>query len=207
MAKRSRFYQSMLDTSLLEPGVPSYNLLNNSCIIMITPFDLFGHKKYVYTFEPRCKEVPELILKDGTMRIFLNTRGENDREVRKELRDFLHYLENTTDDVAGASGSERIKRIHDRVCKVKLNEKVGVRYMQAWEEKYYEREEGREEGRNCKLVEQVCKKLRKHCTVPEIADMLEEQESTIQSIYDVAETFAPDYDVDKIMEIMYKNNE
>ena len=31
----------------------------------------------------------------------------------------------------------RIQRIHDRVCKVKKNEEVGVRYMQAWEEKYY----------------------------------------------------------------------
>lgn len=31
-----------------------------------------------------------------------------------------------------------------RVCKVRMNEEVGVKYMQAWEEKYYEREEGRE---------------------------------------------------------------
>ena len=47
LAKRSRYYQSLIDTGLLEPGIPSYNLLNDSYIIMIMPFDLFGYKKYV----------------------------------------------------------------------------------------------------------------------------------------------------------------
>lgn len=204
LAKRSRYYQSLIDTGLLEPGVPNYNLLNNSYIIMIMPFDLFGFKKYVYTFEPRCKEVPGLVLKDGATRIFLNIHGENDEEVPEELREFLHYLEHTTDQVAAVSGSERIKRIHDRVRKVKLNEEVGVKYMQAWEEKYYEREEGREEGRKVKLVEQVCKKLKKKCTVSQIADMLEEKEGTIQAICDIAQAFEPDYDVDEIMEALQK---
>lgn len=36
---------------------------------------------------------PELTLEDGATRIFLNTRGTNDDEVSKELREFLHYLE------------------------------------------------------------------------------------------------------------------
>lgn len=30
---------------------------------------------------------------------------------------------------------------------MKASEKVGVRYMQAWEERYYDREEGRIEGK------------------------------------------------------------
>ena len=46
IAKRSRYYQALIDTGLLEPGVPNYNLLNNSFIIMIMPFDLFGYGKY-----------------------------------------------------------------------------------------------------------------------------------------------------------------
>ncbi len=203
LAKRSRFYQSLIDSGLLEPGVPNYNLLNNSYIIIIMPFDLFGYKKYVYTFEPKCQEVPGLVLKDGAARIFLNIHGENDNEVSQELRDFLHYLENTTDQMVASSDSERIQRIHNRVCKVKQNEEVGVRYMQAWEEKYYEREEGREEGiaegRMRTLVEKVCKKIKKNCSVAEIADMLEEEESTIQIIYETAKAFAPDYNVTDIM--------
>ena len=42
--------------------------------------------------------------------------------------------------------SERIQRIHQRVRKVKTSEEAGVRYVQAWEERYYEREEARNEG-------------------------------------------------------------
>lgn len=177
LAKRSRYYQSLVDTSLLEPGIPDYNKLNQSHIIMITPFDLFGYKRYVYTFEARCKEEPDCVLQDGAVRIFLNTKGENDNEVSKELVELLHYLENTTDEAARETESERIKRIHNRVCKVKASEEIGVKYMQAWEERYYDleeaKEEGRSEGARDMLKNMVEKKLSKGKTIEEIADALE----------------------------------
>lgn len=185
LAKRSRYYQSLLDTNLLEPGIPNYNLLNQSYIILITCFDLFGLGKYQYTFEPKCKEAPDLKLEDGATRIFLNTRGKNDSEVPKELVDFLHYLEDTTDERAVASGSERIQRIHECVRKVKLNEEMGVKYMQAWEEKYYERQDGREEGKYLALISLIQKKLQKGKSLEEIADELEENISVIEPLYDL----------------------
>ena len=147
LVKRSRYYQSLMDTSLLEPGIPNYNLLNQTYLIMIMTFDLFGYGKYRYTFAPRCEEVPECTLEDGAVRIFLNTRGENREEVSEELIHLLHYLEHTTDAVADGSQSERICRIHERVCKVRSSEEIGVKYMQAWEERYYERQEAQERGR------------------------------------------------------------
>ncbi len=147
LAKRSRYYQGIIDTGLLRPGVLDYNLLNNTYIILIMTFDLFGYGKYCYTFKPVCQEVPECVLKDGATRIFLNTRGKNEDEVSAELVEFLHYVENTTDQTAQRSSSERIHRIHKRVKEVRQNEKAGVKYMLAWEEKYYDREEAREEGR------------------------------------------------------------
>lgn len=178
LAKRSRYYQSLVDAGLLEPGVPDYNRLNTSYIIMIMSFDLFGHKKYVYTFRARCEEEPECLLEDGATRIFLNTRGENDDEVPRELAEFLHYLEETTDERAASTDSQRIKRIHRRVRKVRLSEEVGVKYMQAWEEKYYEREE----GAHNKLRELAAKKYRKGMSVKEIAELLEESETTVQEL-------------------------
>lgn len=33
-----------------------------------------------------------------------------------------------------------VYKIHQRVCEVRLNEEAGVKHMQAWEEKYYEKE-------------------------------------------------------------------
>ena len=195
LAKRSRYYQSMIDTSLLEPGIPSYNLLKDSYIIMITPFDLFGYGRYQYTFETGCREEPGCILEDGAVRIFLNTRGTNPEEVPQELVDLLHYLEHTTDEEAEKTDSQRIRRIHSHVCKVKSSEEIGVKYMQAWEEKYYEREEGREEGikegmergRKLKLQEIVKKKLAKNQSPEEIAEALEEPVEVIWALIEEQE--------------------
>ena len=190
LSRRSRYYQSLVDISLLDPGIPDYSQLNESYLIMITPFDLFGCGKYRYTFRAVCEEEPGCVLEDGATRIFLNTRGTNDDEVSQELAEFLHYVEHTTDEAAEHAGSERIRRIHDRVRKVRNSEEVGVKYMQAWEEKYYEKEEARKEGlqeglqngaRN-KLKDQVKKKLEKGKTVEEIADALEETEEMIQEL-------------------------
>ena len=58
----------------------------------------------------------------------------------------------------------------------------------------------REEGKQRKLIQQVCKKLEKNVAVSEIADMLEEDVETIQEISNVASKYAPEYDIDKIME-------
>ena len=91
--------------------------------------------------------------------------------------EFLHYLEDTTDDRAAQSKSERGKRIHDRVCKVKLSEEVGVKYMQAWEEKYYDREDGKIEGKIDGKIEDILDFLGELGTVPEnLANYIKKEE-------------------------------
>ena len=137
--------------------------------------------------------------------IFFNTRGKNDNEVSKELVDFLHYLEDTTDERAAASGSERIKKIHERVRKVKLSEEIGVKYMQAWEEKYYAREEGREEGKAegalLTRIELIQKKIKKGKTLERIADELEEEIDSIRPIWEIVSE-NPDAGADDILELL-----
>ncbi|NCB92627.1 MAG: Rpn family recombination-promoting nuclease/putative transposase [Clostridia bacterium] len=182
LRKRSRFYQALIDASLLPMGILNYNQLNDSYMIMITPFDIFGFGLYQYTFEAKCREVPELSLGDGATRIFLNTRGTNPEEVGQELVDLLKYVEDTSDTVAEASESELIKKIHKRVKEVKSSEEMGVKYMQAWEEKAYEREEGREEGRILGEIDLVRKKMNKGLSVEQIADFLEEPLELIEKV-------------------------
>ncbi len=116
-------------------------------------FDLFGLGKYQYTFRTYCEEDKELELQDGAVRIFLNTKGTNDDEVSKELVDFLHYIEKTDDTSAEAADSERIRKIHECVKRIKSSEEMGVKYMQAWEEKVMEREKGKAEGKAEALLE------------------------------------------------------
>lgn len=53
-------------------------------------------------------------------------------------------------------------------------------------------------GYEQKLIEQICKKIKKNLSAREIANILEEDESIVQRIYDTALSFAPDYDIEKI---------
>ena len=169
LVTRSRYYQSLIDSSLLEPGTISFNELNRSCIIMITPFDLFGKGKYCYTFRPRCDEDTDLVLEDKAVRIFLNTKGTNDQDVRRELIDFLHYIECVDGTFAEQSGSEKIRKIHDCVSRIKASETIGVKYMQTWEEKIIIREEGREEAYAASVRNLM---LKLNLTVNEALDMI-----------------------------------
>lgn len=147
LVKRSRFYQSLIDSSLLEPGEINFNQMNDTCIIMITPFDLFGEGRYQYTFRSRCDENPALSMEDGAIRIFLNSHGKNPEEVSPELIEFLKYMESTDAALAENSANEKLKKIHKHVSQIKASEEIGVKYMQKWEEKVLDIEKGREEGR------------------------------------------------------------
>ena len=147
LVKRSRFYQSLIDSSLLEPGEINFNQMNDTCIIMITPFDLFGEGRYQYTFRFRCDENPALSMEDGAIRIFLNSHGKNSEEVSPELIEFLKYMESTDAALAENSANEKLKKIHKHVSQIKASEEMGVKYMQKWEEKVLDIEKGREEGR------------------------------------------------------------
>ena len=59
-------------------------------------------------------------------------------------------------------------------------------------------QEERCNGKKIKLIEQVCKKMAKGKLPEQIAEDLEEEVSSIQEIYDIANNFSPDYDAEKI---------
>ena len=206
LEKRSRYYQAQLDVSLLEPGCKDFNEMNNSCMILVAPFDLFGYGLYRYTFMGQCKEVPGLVLRDGAVRIFINTFGTNKEDFSQEFLDFMEYINDTRDAVAARSTSARVKLVHSKVEKIRRSEKCGVKYMQRWEEIAYAREDGYEEGRNEGLNEgelrgiiaAACKKLVKGKNEEQIADELEQGLERISQICHIAEKYAPAYDQDVI---------
>ena len=139
--KRSRLYQGLIDSNLLSPGSIDFNALNTVIIILITPFDIFGHELYKYTFHMKCEEVPERQLDDGATRIFLNTHGKHPELVNEELIELLKYIEKTTDETAEHCNSEKVQKLHQKICQLKANKQVEAKFMQAWEEKVLERQE------------------------------------------------------------------
>ena len=208
LRRRSRYYQAQLDVSLLEPGSKDFNLLNDSCLILVAPFDIFERGLYRYTFATFCKECPDLKLEDGATRVFINTKGKNKWAFTQEFLDFMEYLTNTTDEVAEKTESYRIKRIHEQVKRIWLSEKMGVKYMQLWEEKAYIREEGLEqglaEGRDKHLINIICKKLAKAKSLDQIADEVEESLELVEKICLAAQKEAPAYDCNKIYMRLHK---
>ena len=130
------FDRFLFNETMEIPGTRSFNLLNDTCVIMITPFDLFGKGKYCYTFHPYCEEEPDLRLKDGAVRIFLNSHGTNRDEVSEELVALLEYMETMDADKIG-DDSENLKKLHEYVEQIKASEEIGVKYMQKWEELEY----------------------------------------------------------------------
>jgi len=208
LRRRSRYYQAQLDVSLLEPGSKDFNLLNDSCLILVAPFDIFERGLYRYTFAIFCKECPDLKLEDGATRVFINTKGKNKWAFTQEFLDFMEYLTNTTDEVAEKTESYRIKRIHEQVKRIRLSEKMGVKYMQLWEEKAYIREEGLEqglaEGRDKHLINIICKKLAKAKSLDQIADEVEESLELVEKICLAAQKEAPAYDCNKIYMRLHK---
>ena len=153
LPKRSRYYQSIIDSKLLPPGEINFNKLNSAYIILITSFDLFGEGRYCYTFEQICRESRNLCLNDGAIRIFLNTRGIDRTGVSDELVELLHYMEHTTEKVSRQCKSDKIHKMQERIQQIKSSEEIGVKYMQEWEEKIIEKQKAREEGVKAGKVE------------------------------------------------------
>ena len=184
LEKRSRYYQGLLDSSLLEPGERNYNKLNDTYIIMIMPFDLFGKGRYQYTIQASCVEDKSIQIQDGATRIFLNTHGKNKEEVRPELIEFLNYVEKTNELQGETFHSEKVTKIQRAVQQIKSNEQIGVKYMQKWEEIAEARAEGRTEGREEYTLELIRKKQEKGKSLAQIAEDLEMTEEEIQSVLD-----------------------
>lgn len=67
-------------------------------------------------------------------------------------------------------------------------------------------QKGIQQGVQKGLVDITCKKLTKGYSIEEIADMLEEDEKTIRDIVEIAQKYAPEYDTDKILKEVWKNN-
>ena len=138
LPKRSRYYQSMMDSDYLKKGNHYKNLLEGLVLFLCT-FDPFGKGVARYTFENQCLEFPELKLKDGTSKTFFNCscRLEDTPEELKSLYDYLQNG-NVTDDLTA--------RIDAAVIRARLNEKWKAEYMKELVHEEDIREEGREEG-------------------------------------------------------------
>lgn len=122
--KRTRFYQSLIDAPMLKSGEESFDKLKPSVIVVICGFDLYGYGQYRYSFSNRCLE-----LGDETSKIILNTKGMNDEEEDSTLINFLHYVENSSEEVLEENSDPRLKRLHEIIESIRSNAEMEAQYM------------------------------------------------------------------------------
>jgi len=194
LPKRSRYYQGMMDLQLIDSGQP-YKKLNQSYVIFICLEDVFGKNRHIYTFENICREDPEIKLRDGAIKIFLNAKS-NLNDVSSELRAFLDYLGGKK------SEDEYVQKLERAVREAKRNRKWRHEYMtllmRDQENQEIGEERGRREGRLegmregrlegqlegelRKLVSLIRKKQLRGYQKEQIADLLEEDIQTVEKI-------------------------
>ena len=197
LPRRNRYYQSLMDTKLLPSGA-GYEMLPDVTTIWILPYDPFGDDRMLYTVRNTVAENEKLVYNDGVRKIFLDTKGTKGGSPK--LKNLLNYMENTRKENAV---DEELQQIQNIVDEVKCSDEERARYMKVYGVIDYEKRDSYEAGHTEKLIELVCRKITKGKDVPQIADELEEDESTIQKIYDVAITYAPDFDTSKIRKEIY----
>lgn len=123
---------------LIDKG-QSYKKLNQSYIIFICPFDLYGKGRHIYTFDNTCKEDTSIYLKDGTTKIFLNSKGKMD-DISRELKAFLDYTGGKKPEDAF------VKKLEEAVEKAKQNREWRHEYMTLLMRDQENLEKGMEKG-------------------------------------------------------------
>lgn len=180
--KRSRYYQSLMDSPILKSGKETkYKMLPSTVIIFITQEDIFRKDLVKYTFTEQCEEIKDLKLEDGTTKIFLNMTSKNGTP---ELVSMLQYMKETRIDnpeiVVKDSRLLELDEIVNEVKESKEWEAVKMNILEIGKE--IGKEIGIELGERQSLKKQIQKKLIKGCSVEEIAEMLEIGVEMIQEL-------------------------
>ena len=90
LAKRTRYYQSMMDIDLLLKG-KNYTELKESFVIFVCKEDFFGLNLPCYSFSNICKENPDLQLGDESHKIIFNASAfANEKNLEK--KSILEYI-------------------------------------------------------------------------------------------------------------------
>lgn len=150
IARRNRFYQSLIDAKLLPSGT-DFEQMPDVITIWILPYDPFGDDRMLYTVKNVVTENEKLVYNDGVSKIFLYTKGT--RGGSKELKALLTYLEDTK---AENAVDEELLQIQSIVDNVKGSNKERERYMNLYGVIDYEKRDSFEEGHELGRQEGIC---------------------------------------------------
>lgn len=125
LAKRARYYQGLMDVDSLVSGA-DYSELNESYVIFLCMEDAFGSGLPVYDFHQVCKQDSEVLLNDGTHKVFFNA-SKYDKMPTESLREFFKFLNGLN------AASDFTDQLEQKVRYAKTNAQWRHRFM-TWEQ-------------------------------------------------------------------------
>ena len=125
IAKRARYYQGLMDVDSLVSGA-DYSELNESYVIFLCMEDAFGNGLPVYDFHQVFKQNSEVLLNDGTHKVFFNA-SKYDKMPTKSLREFFKFLNGLN------AASDFTDQLEQKVRYAKANAQWRHRFM-TWEQ-------------------------------------------------------------------------
>lgn len=125
LAKRARYYQGLMDVDSLISGA-DYSELNESYVIFLCMEDAFGNGLPVYDFHQVCKQDSEVLLNDGTHKVFFNA-SKYDKMPTESLREFFKFLNGLN------AASDFTDQLEQKVRYAKTNAQWRHRFM-TWEQ-------------------------------------------------------------------------
>lgn len=125
LAKRARYYQGLMDVDSLVSGA-DYSELNESYVIFLCMEDAFGNGLPVYDFHQVCKQDSEVLLNDGTHKVFFNA-SKYDKMPTESLREFFKFLNGLN------ATSDFTDQLEQKVRYAKTNAQWRHRFM-TWEQ-------------------------------------------------------------------------
>lgn len=155
LAKRTRYYQGLMDVDSVFTGI-KYKDLNETYVIFLCLGDAFDSGLPVYTFENVCTENPKVKMNDGTHKIFFNAQ-KYDTMKSEELKSFFKYL---CGKEASSDFSEKLSAI---VKRIKMNARWRHEFMTWQDEIEFQAKKASEE----RAVETAQKMLDSNLGTPE----------------------------------------
>lgn len=139
LAKRLRYYQSLIDVSYLNKGC-DYNDLPETYVIFFCTFDYLSKGLPVYSFNNMCCEDKSIILNDGVTKVIANSKAAAS-EKNIELKAFFEYMN------GNYSNTVFIQRLEAKIQEIKKSEAKREEYMLLSTVELDAKREGKLEGK------------------------------------------------------------
>ena len=205
--ERSLFYLSKMYSDIILAG-EGYQVLGKCIHVGILDFILFEEDEEYYScfhlwedkrrriysdkLEIHIVELPKLAEREYPETALLKWARFFNAEKKEEFEMVAKtdpHIQKAYDQLLYMSGNEEKRLLYE--ARQKAINDYNTQMYSNWHDGY-------SEGEEKKLIELICKKMKKNCSAEEIADLLEEDKAKVETIYNTALDFAPDYNIEKI---------